>query len=81
MHKSRLTLCILMDFPIHVHINTKYHGLPILYFKGLQVDVSMFRNYNVFLSLKVVLILANSTDSDEMQQYAAFHLGLHCLQL
>ena len=23
--------------------------------------------------------LANSEDSDEMQHYAAFHLGLHCL--
>ena len=23
---------------------------------------------------------ANSVDPDEMQQYAAFHLGLHCLQ-
>ena len=23
--------------------------------------------------------LANSADSDEMQHYAAFHLGLHCL--
>ena len=29
--------------------------------------------------LKVVLILANSEDPDDMQQYAAFHLGLHCL--
>ena len=27
----------------------------------------------------VVLILANSADPDEMQHYAAFHLGLHCL--
>ena len=24
-------------------------------------------------------MLANSADPDEMQQYAAFHLGLHCL--
>ena len=32
-----------------------------------------------FLSLKVVLILANSADPDEMQHYAAFHLGFHCL--
>ena len=27
----------------------------------------------------VVLILANSADPDEMQHYAAFHLGLHGL--
>ena len=25
------------------------------------------------------MILANSADPDEMQHYAAFHLGLHCL--
>ena len=25
-------------------------------------------------------ILANSADPDEMQQFVAFHLGLHCLQ-
>ena len=30
--------------------------------------------------LNVVLILANSVDPDEMQHYAAFHLGLHCLR-
>ena len=33
----------------------------------------------IFLSLKIVLILANNADPDEMQHYAAFHLGLHCL--
>ena len=60
-------------FPIH--IDTTSMGLPILYFKGPQVEVS----YDVFLSLKVVLILANSADPDEMQHYAAFLLGLHCL--
>ena len=32
-----------------------------------------------FLSLKVVLILENSGDPDEMQHYAAFHLSHHCL--
>ena len=26
------------------------------------------------------LTLTNSVDPDEMQHYAAFHLGLHCLQ-
>ena len=35
--------------------------------------------YTVFLSLKVVLICANSADPDEMQHDAAFHLGIHCL--
>ena len=38
-----------------------------------------FPSYDVFLSLKGVSILANSVDPDEMQHYAAFHLGLHSL--
>ena len=33
----------------------------------------------VYLRLKLVFILANSTDTDEMPHYAAFYLGLHCL--
>ena len=44
-----------------------------------QTNRKKFLNYDVFLSLKVVLILANSADPDEMQHYAAFHLGLPCL--
>ena len=33
-----------------------------------------------FCPLKVVLIfIASTADPDEMQHYAAFHLGLHCL--
>ena len=39
----------------------------------------IFKNYDVFLSLKNVLILANSADPDEMQLNAAFHLGLRSL--
>ena len=63
-----------MDFPIHNDTKVAISmGLPILYLKGSQVDV--------FLPLKVVLILANSADPDEIQHYAAFHLGLHCLPI
>ena len=35
-------------------------------------------NDDVFLSLKDVSIIASSVNPDEMQHYAAFHLGLHC---
>ena len=35
--------------------------------------------YDVFLTLEIILIIANSGDPDEMQHCAAFHLGLHCL--
>ena len=38
-----------------------------------------FLNYDSFLSLNLVLILAHSADTDEMQHDAAFHLCLHCL--
>ena len=48
----------------------------IMYFKGSQVK---FSKHDVFLSVKGLLMLANSADLYEMQHYAAFHLGLHCL--
>ena len=35
---SHLTFYRLMDFPIHIDAISM--GLPILYFKGLQVEVS-----------------------------------------
>ena len=43
-----------------------------MYFKGSQVEFLM-------MSLKVLLTLANIVDPDEMQHYAAFHQGIHCL--
>ena len=30
--------------------------------------------------LKIFFTCTNRVDPDEMQHYAAFHLGLHCLQ-
>ena len=35
---------------------------------------------SVFFCLKIFLTFTNSEDPEEMQFYAAFHLGLHCLQ-
>ena len=40
----------------------------MVYIEGSQV-----------LTLKTLLILANSVDPGEIPYYAAFHLGLHCL--
>ena len=37
------------------------------------------QNYDVCLSLKSVLVITNSVETDEMQHYVAFHMGLHCL--
>ena len=67
-----------MDYPIH--IDSISMGLSILYCKGLPVKIS--KNYDVFLSLKIVFILANRAniaDLAEMLPYAAFHLGPHSL--
>ena len=33
------------------------------------------------MSHSIVFISANSGDPDEMQSYAAFHQGLHCLPM
>ena len=69
-----------MDSPIH--IDTISMALPIVPLKGSQMEGSQvlnLLNYDALLSMKVVLIIANREDPDEMQHYAAFHLGLHCL--
>ena len=63
-----------MEFPLQIDIIGM--GLPIVHFKGSQAVL----NYDVFLSLKAVFILANSADPDEMQHHATFHLGLRCFQ-
>ena len=63
-----------MEILIHTSIGTISMKLPIVSFKGPQVE---FLNYDVFLPLKVILIFANSADLDEMQHNAAFHLGFH----
>ena len=58
-----------MDFPIHSDtISTDLRG-----------QSSKCLNFNIFLFLKIILILANSADPDEMPPNAAFHLGLQCL--
>ena len=40
----------------------------------------MFQKKCVFLSLKIYFVLVNSAGPDEIPHYAAFHLGLPCLQ-
>ena len=63
-----------MDYPIHIDTISVY--LSNLYFEGSQVKIL---DFDVFLSLKIVFILANSANPDEMLHDATFHLGLHCL--
>ena len=57
-----------------VQTNTRFTVFCIL-----MGHKSTFLNFNIFLFLKIVYILANSADPDEMPHNAAFHLGLHCL--
>ena len=45
----------------------------------LFISCSVFPNYDVFLFLRIFFTFTNSVDTDEMQHYAAFHLGPHCL--
>ena len=65
----------MMDYP--THIDTTSMELSILYLKGLPGEILLY-NY-VFMSLKIVFILANSADPDEMPPYSAIHLGHNCL--
>ena len=57
-----------MNFPLHIEMISM--GLPIFYFRVSQVEVSLF---DVFLSLELVFVLANSADTDEMQHYVDFN--------
>ena len=52
---------------------------PYIWYVYLRENRLKFLNHDVFLSLKVVLILSNSADPDKMQHNAVFHLGRYCL--
>ena len=60
-------------------IDTISMEMPILSLKGLPVN--FFYKMMVFLSLKIVFIVANSAGPDEMLPYVAFHLGFHCVPI
>ena len=66
-----------MDFPIY--IDTISMGLPIVYFRGSQVE--FFFSYLVCVPADCFFLisLVNCADADEMPHPAAFHLGLHCM--
>ena len=61
-----------MEFSIK--FDTVKSGWSIVYIEGSQVIISI----NYCISLKIFFVIANCVDPDEMQHYAAFHLGLHC---
>ena len=57
-----------------------FDKLAIVHCTYLGMSGYHFKKNIVFFYLKIFLTLTNSEDPDEMQHYAAFHLGLHCLQ-
>ena len=70
-----LTLYALMDSSFFVLFN-KVGMVHCIYWGVMGYN---FHIKNLFLSLKIVFVIANSVDPDEMPHYTAFHLGLHCL--
>ena len=60
----------LMEFSIK--FDTVKSGWSIIYIEGLHLIIK--KKY------MIDFVLANSADPDEMLPYAAFHVGLHCLQ-
>ena len=63
-----------MEFSISL-IQLSQDG-PLYILRGCRL---YFPKNIIFLSQKTDFVLANNVDPDEMQSFAAFHLGLHCL--
>ena len=56
------------------------HKQSVLTQMKRSLHIYNFLNNDVFQPLKIVLILASSADTDEMQLYAALYLGLTVCQ-
>ena len=52
-----------------------FDTINLEWFRGHMLK---FPNKIVFVSLKIIFVLTNSVDTDEMMHYVAFHLSLHC---
>ena len=61
-----------MDYPI---LMQKVWNCPFCILRGIFLYILN----GVFLFWKIVFILANSADPDELPLCMAFHLDLHCL--
>ena len=57
----------------------RYNKLGIVHCTFLWVSGYNLKKIVLFC-LKIFFTFTNSVDPDEMQHYAAFHMGLHCLQ-
>ena len=71
-----LTHCILIDyFILFDTINLEYF---IVHIKECQVII--FQTYGMMFCRMISFTFTNIVGPVEMQHYAAFHMGLHCLQ-
>ena len=59
-------------------VNSLYSGGISIHIDAISMVVYTFLNYDIFLSLKVVLNLANDAGPEEKQLNTAFLMGLHC---
>ena len=67
-----------MEFSIKLHeIKSEWSTVNI---EGGRSPLIFSQKKYGISSLKLDFVLANSADPDEMPLYAAFHLGLQCLQ-
>ena len=53
----------------------RYNKVGIVHSIYIECQVIIFKNNVFFFCLKILFTLTNSVDPDEMQHYAAFHLG------
>ena len=80
MYVACLTMIKLKPlYPNGFFLLVRYNKLGIVHCSYLGVLGYNYKNV-IFFCLKIFFTFTNSVDPDEMQHYAAFHLGLHCLQ-
>ena len=63
-----------MDVVFH---KTTYDKVRMVY--CIYSGVTVYNFQDMYFSLKIEFVLANSADSDKISHYVAFHPGLHCL--
>ena len=62
--------------PLHLYVNQKSD----YDYYDMMSGYNFKQKYCILLS-EDLFTFTNSVDPDEMHQYAAFYLGLHCLQM
>ena len=76
VNRTLLLFTLFRPMEFSIKLDTYQPVWSIIYTVGFQVIILK----NVFISLKIEFIYANSADLDEIPHYGAFHLGLQYLQ-